>query len=362
MSIGFAPDDFGYVFLLSFAGLLVPIGLLLIGKLIGRIFGVRSGAFQLIFMLVIVGGVIIGGSLYLDQTGRLLNGRVTTKDERVRLQEEGNWQHDFQAGVAYRQDGAPPNPTYLAEGDSSVSLKLGPAQFDQLRKDSAVALKVLPVWRTLTLVRLANTSTREWIPWSWLVIGLGAIVLGWLAFRLRRSQIGCLVVVLLGAIVALGVPTLLVYREWRAAEDLAAKPLRAEATVREVTHITRIDPLPCRRRCGNRTEFDVPQQYDIVQMAFTPQGGRDVVIAVDAVDAGSVAINREGALPIAYAAADPRAAQIMGATHTHHWKNLTGFVGVQLGLLVALVLLLLLLGALGRFFGRLLRGRSQARP
>jgi len=362
MSIGFSPDDFGYVFLLSFGFLLVPFALLLIGRLLGRILGVRSGAFQLLFMLLIVGGAIIVGSLYLDQVGRLINGRVTTKDERVRLRAQGDWQHDFQAGVAYRQDGEPPDASYLAAGDSSVSLKLGPAQFDELRKDAPVALKVLPVWRSLTLVRLANMSTREWIPWSWLAIGLGVIVLGWLAFRLRRSRVGCLLVLLIGAIMVVGVPTLLVYREWRAIEDLAARPLRAEAAVREVTRVTRIDPLPCRRRCRNRGEFDVPQQYDIVQMVFTPQDGRDVVVAVDAVDAGSVAINREDTLPIAYAAADPRAAQIIGATHTHHWRNLIGFVSVQLGLLVALVLLLLLLGAIGRLFSRRVGGRRGARP
>jgi hypothetical protein len=362
MSIGFSPEDFGYVFLLSFGFLLVPIVLLLIGKLIGRIIGVRSGMFQLIFVLVIVGGVVVAGSLYLDRAGRLINGRVTTKDERVRLRDQGDWQQDFQAGVAYRQDGGQPDPSYLAEGDSTTSLKLGPAQFDQLREDSPVALKVLPVWRSLTLVRLANTSTREWIPWRWIAIVLGVIALGWLAFKLGRSRIGCLVVLLIGAVAVVGVPTLLVYREWRASEDLAAKPLRAQADVREVTQITRINPLACRNRCGDESEFDVQQQYNIVQMAFTPQGGRDVVLAVDAVDLGSVAINREGTLPIAYAADNPRAAQIIGATHTHHWKNMIGFVGVSLIGLLVIGVVLMLLGGLGRLFRRGTRGRSRARP
>ena len=354
MSIGTSPNDVGFVILLLLGCLLVPVILIAIGGLIARILGFKSGTFQLVFMLVILVGAVVGGSLYLDTAGRAINGLVIEKEERVRLRKEGDWRQEFQAGVVYRQDGERPETTYLAEGDSSTSLNLGAAQFDTLRKGAPVALKVLPIWRSLTLVRLANTSTREWIPWNWLAIGLGVIALIWLAFKIGRSRVGCLVIFVLGASVAIGLLTSVIYREWRAMEDLSAKPLRAEATIREVTRITRIDPLPCRGGCRNNwdTEFDVPQQYDIVQLAFTPQGGRDEVLAVDAADAGLADLAPERTIAVAYAAANPRAAQIIGATHAHHWRNMVAFVEISLGFLLAIGLFLLLVGWLGTRFKR----------
>lgn len=354
MSIGTSPNDVGYVILLLLGGLLVPAIVIGIGGLIARILGFKSGAFQLAFMLVILIGAIVGGSLYLDTTGRAINGLVIKKDERVRLRTEGDWTQELQAGVAYRQDGGRPETTYLAKGDSSTSLKLNTAQFDTLREGDSVALKVLPVWRSLTLVRLANTSTREWIPWRWLAIGVGVIVLGWLAFKIGRSRVGCLIVFVLGSIIVVGLPTFVIYSQWRAMEDLSAKPLRAEATVREVTRITHIDPLSCRGNCSDSldSDFDVPQQYDIVQMTFTPQGGRDEVLAVDAADAGLPDLAPERTIAIAYAAADPRAAQIIGATHAHHWRNMVAFGENSLGELLVIGLFLVLIGWLGTRFRR----------
>ncbi len=354
MSIGTSPNDVGFVILLLLGCLLVPAVLLIIGRLIAWSLGLKSGAFQLVFMLVILIGAIVGGSLYLDTAGRAINGLVIKKEERVRLRQQGDWRQEFHASVVYRQDGGRPETTYLAEGDSSTSLDLGAAQFDTLRDGESVALKVLPVWRSLTLVRLANTSTREWIPWRWLAIGVGVVTLIWLAFKLGRSRIGCLLVFVIGASAAVGLPTFVIYHEWRAMEDLSAKPLRAEATVREVTRITQIEPLPCRGRCRRSwdTEFDVPQQYDIVQMAFTPQGGRDEVLAVDAADTGMVDLAPERTITIAYAADNPRAAQIIGATHSHHWRNMIAFGEILMGPLLAIGLFLALLGWLSTRFKR----------
>jgi hypothetical protein len=87
---------------------------------------------------------------------------------------------------------------------------------------------------------------------------------------------------------------------------------------------------------------DVPQQYDIVQMPFTPQGGRDALLAVDAADAGLADLAPGRTVAIAYAAADPRAAQIIGATHAHHWRNMVAFGEISLGgrLLIGLLLAL----------------------
>ena len=132
MSFGTSPNDVGILILLLLGAVLVPVVLIAIGGLIGRVVGLRSGVFPLVFMLVVLGGALIGGSLYLDTSGLSIDGLVLKKDEQVRLRQEGDWRQEFLASVAYRQDGAPPEATYVAAGDSVVSLKLGPAQFDQL--------------------------------------------------------------------------------------------------------------------------------------------------------------------------------------------------------------------------------------
>ncbi|MEO7911534.1 MAG: hypothetical protein ABIV47_17965, partial [Roseiflexaceae bacterium] len=165
---------------------------------------------------------------------------------------------------------------------------------------------------------------------------------------------GCLVVFVIGSIVVIGLPTVVIYREWRAMEDLSAKPLRAEATVREITRITQIEPLACRGSCRDSwdTKFDVPQQYDIVQMAFTPPGARDEVLAIDAVDAGLADLGPERTITIAYAADDPHTAQIIGATHAHHWRNMVAFGKNSLSTLLIIGLFLALLGWLSMRFKR----------
>lgn len=355
MSFGVSPNDIGFLIIGMLAALLIPAVLYNIARLLGWMVGLRWSTFPLLFMLASIVGLVIGGSLYLDAAGHPIDGLVKSKEARIELRREGDWRFSFQAAVVYRQDGGLPETTNFVADDSSVSLNLGAAQYDALREGAPVALKVLPLWRSITLMRLANTSTREWIPWGWLAIGLGAVGLGWLGYRLGRSRAGCLVVLVAVALTAVGLPTLVIYREWRAMEDLSAKPLRAQATVRKVTHVTEIDPLPCRNGCGRRswdTEFDVPQQYDIVQMAFTPQGARDEVLAVDAADAGTANLAPEQTVAVAYAPADPRAVQILGATHSHHWRNMVAFAEISLGTLLLLALLVIFAEGLGRLFKR----------
>ncbi len=96
----------------------------------------------------------------------------------------------------------------------------------------------------------------------------------------------------------------------------------------------------------------MPQQYDIVQMAFTPQRGRDAVLAVDAADAGLEDLAPGRTIASAYAAA-PCAAQIIGATHAHHWRNRVAFGKISLGGLLAIGLFLALWAGLRTLFKRM---------
>ena len=67
------------------------------------------------------------------------------------------------------------------------------------------------------------------------------------------------------------------------------------------------------------------QPYTIVELSFVPTGMAGRVVAVDMVDAGSVAGLEPGAkVPIRYSAAEVRWARIDGAMRTC-WKNLAGY-------------------------------------
>ena len=359
MNLGSSVDDLGLVILLIVPALLAPAMLLGLGALLARIFRLPPAPVALGFTALVVGGIILGGSLYLDQAGRTSSGIVERKDDGLRLRRQGDWQHRLSITVRYRLDGSTPVVAMPSADDSAVGLDLSAAQFDQLRAGEPVQLKTLALWRSLALVRLASSSTGEWVNWGLVGGGLGLLGLGGLAFALSRVRGGCLGMLGLGLMVSLIAPPLLVYRDWQALEDLAAKPLRAEATVREITRVTQINPLPCApggRRCSGRgwSEFDAPQQYDIVELVFTPESGRDLVVAVDAADVGSAQLERGASLPIAYAAADPRAAQIVGATHTHRWKNMVSFGGILLSIVLTIGALL---GA-GLWFGRRRAGKQ----
>lgn len=374
MNIGFSINDAGLVVVVLLSMLLVPFALAMVSGLLARLLRL-NGDFALVFTVVGTIGLLVGSSFWLDQAGHAVQGLTITKTEQVSIRREGDWRTTLQAGLLYHQDGSAVDAPaftmssgdigYLpSAADSSVRLTLPPAQYDTLHKGAPVALRVLPIWGSVSLVRLEMVRTRDWVRWDWLAIGVGALVLGWLVFRLGRTKIGCLLVLALATIGGIGVPGVVVYRQWQAMEDLSAKPLRAEATAQDVQLITQIDPLPCGGDCSGTwdTEFDVPQQYDIVQMQFVPQGAGDQVLAVDAVDTGAGVYLPGQAVSIAYAAANPRAAQIIGGTHSHHWKNMIGFVLISLAGLLLLGLLAFAWDWLTSRFNRLLAARRPPSP
>jgi hypothetical protein len=317
MSIGSSASDLGLVILLLVPGLLAPVAL--VGALALAARALRlPGIAGVLLGLGLLAAVLAGGSLALDSAGRDVLAVVERRDEAVDLRPQGDWRHELQASLRYRLDGA-------AE-ESAVTLGLPPAQFDRLAEGRAAELRVLPLFRSLALVRLAGTRTADFVPWPWLIAALAALPALWLAARLLRSTAGGVAIIALAVAVAAGAPLWLAHGRWRASEDVGARPLRAGATVIDVTRVTQVDPLPCRpgsrSRCERRdTRYDVAQPYDIVQLRLAPSGAAGDVIAVDAVDAGGVALTPGQIVEVAYASGAPREAVIVGATHAHHWTN-----------------------------------------
>lgn len=364
MNIGATANDFGFLLLTTLLAVAVPMVLIGIAKLIGNIIGIKSGAFPVILMLLIVLGVVFGGSFYIDSAGKAANGRIIKKSESVDIRREGDWQHTFTTTLRYRLDGGTPSGDEFSidTAEANTNLRLNAAQFDTLHEQQLVPVRLVPLWRSVSVVRLASITTRDLVPLPWLLGGVGLLLFIVLAWSLRKHTLGCGLLVAVVMIAAIVLPTFIIYQQWRAMEDLSAKPLRARATVSAVQRITHIDPFPCYRSCDSKwdTDFDVPQQYDIVQLTFTPQGATDAILAVDAADAGTFNGAQGSRVEVAYRADNPRDAQLIGATHTHHWKNLVTFAATWIGLFVGLCLIVLLFNFFaGRFKRRLANARQQ---
>lgn len=361
MNFGSSVEDLGFLIIFSLAMLFILPLMLGISGLVLRLLGLKSSGWRIGLVILFFGGLIIGGSVYLDAAGQTITGVVVEKKELIKLRIQGDWQYQFDASARYRLDGQLPAADLFAQmDDSNVGLRLTEAQFDELVTNTPVALKVLPLWRSLTLVRLANSSTREWLPWGWMAGAVVIAAVAWLAYKL--AQTGTAALIIISGMVITGLftyPAVSVYRTWQERDSLATRPLRAQGTVLEKTLITRIDPFPCYEDCSNEweTEFDVPQQYEIIKISYVPEGRVEAVTAVASADLDSVRLEKGGSVQIAYDPNAPRAVRIIDASVSHIWRNAVGFVR-EMGL--TLIILVAFFGAwalLWRLFRWLIRRR-----
>jgi hypothetical protein len=333
MNIGVSPDDAGYVIMGWIAAVVVIPLLIAVVGLTGRLFDwllrIRSGWFMAAWWLVWIVGLLAGTSLYMDLGAQRLTGTVTAKSESVQLRREGDWRNRFEAAFDY---------AYAGEM-GHVLLGISEAHFDALQEGGRAELRVAPIYNTIVMVRLSAIDSAEWLatPLRWFAIVVAIVGAIWQAERIKSPKVW-LVIAVAGLLLAITIPSYLTYRAWQRADDLASRPLRGEATVTAVTRVTNIDYFPCESNCGDSidTAFDVPQQYDIVQMTFLPAGHREEVLATDSADVGSYVTFVGDILPIAYAAHDPRDAQILGTTHSHHWRNAIFFVWTSVASMILL--------------------------
>jgi hypothetical protein len=323
MNIGSSPDDAGYLLMGAIAALVVvPLLLAIVGlsaRLIAWIFRIKSGWFMAAWWLIWIAGLLVGPSLYLDFGAETVTGTLTTKTESVDLRRQGDWNRHFNATFAY---------PYAGE-TGQVSLAMSEAHFDALREGGRAELNIAPIYNTIALVRLDAINTAELMatPLRWFAIIVLIVFAIWRAEKIKSRKVW-IAIAIIALLLAIIIPTYLTYSAWQRADNLASRPLRAEATVTAVERITNIDYFPCERDCSDTmdTAFDVPQQYDIVQMTFLPADHNEEVLAADSADVGSYVTFVGDTVTIAYAADDPRNAQILGATHSHHWRNAIFFV------------------------------------
>ena len=188
MTFGSTPDSLFYEILFGL-GALAAVGVaILLGRLIQTVFRIKLGLFTPIFALVVVLGSVLGLSLYLDTTGQVAEATISKKEETIHFREEGDWTHDYAVWASYQAvDGS--NPGAFFNTTETV--------FDALHQDGRAQVRAVSINGWFDLVRFADQSTWSWLPWPWLALGLGILLLGFLGWKSLNSGLGCLGMIVL---------------------------------------------------------------------------------------------------------------------------------------------------------------------
>jgi hypothetical protein len=292
----------------------------------------RSSPLGLFFALLL-GGLLVGGSVWLDRRGERVVAPVQAKNERVTLRNDpqGSWYRWYELGVGVGNSGAAP---WVA------TIEVPEERYDSIRIGDSVEVRYLP--QLPLFARAADRSTavvaREAaqrvgiIPLLlWIACGVAGI---WIAAR-----IGTPVVLAVGlAWMAAGFPVLL-----RA--PVPVIPSASETSAR-VTAVTLVAKSPERSRTRRRgrarasasiRRLEVP--YQVVQLRLAPGGGADTVLALDAVDSGSVPGLAVGAdLRVRYDPERPREARLAEGTRSFIERNRYHYLPAAIGIPVIGVL------------------------
>jgi hypothetical protein len=264
--------------------------------------------------LLLIIGVVVGYSLYLDNAGIVTTGRVSAKHETISVH-SGDWNRHFELQARFQVPGEAV-PRY-AQGNVDT------LTYDRARIGDSVPVRYLPspVLHQIVLIptaRLASDTTFSF-PGDWGPIERGALVIFLLVVLLMvavkgNSRIAGVLFIVLGTL-AFGY--FLFPREMTAP---AGNTQSAHATVTHISTVNRI--LEGRRKRG----ITISQPYDIVQLSFIPQGRSEPVIAVDEIDHDSIPELSAGAvLPIQYQLDQPRTARILDGSRTFPEKARLSF-------------------------------------
>ena len=303
---------------------------------------------------VVTAGVLIGGSVWLDRHGETAQAVVKEKHEEITVHHAplAGWDRWYRVAVEFTtRDG----------GQSMATLNLPRARYDALRLGDSVAIHYPPFFPLIaraadrtTLQAIGDAGTRMGadaflVPLLlWLLAGLVGL---WLASRIATALIA------------------VVGSAWIVAAFMflfpggvapTGGPAASTARVQEVTLITKAPARRTARRSrsgdifGDVRRLAVP--YQVAQLVVAIPGG-DSVLAVDAVDSGSVAgLERGAVVPVRFDPGDPRGARLAGGRRSFLQSNRYHFRTPIIGLA-----LLGMLGAWGARAGRI-RKRREVRP
>ena len=285
---------------------------------------------QLFYAVVLV-AAMVGVSVALDRTGTVATANVTAKREKiiVGFEPSGDWDRYYEVAAAFtRPDG----------GRSEAVVRVSEARYDAFRAGDSIAVRYLRQFPALarTSDRSTATALRDFLH-----AAAGMSIVVWLAAGVAGFWIAARVNVV--AVIAMAVA-------WAAAAwsmfftPTSGERARPAQTMAEVRNITLVDRSPARipqHRSGPQFNRRLTAPYQVVELKVVA-ASLDTVLAVDAVDSGSVnglAIGTHHAVRLDPAA--PRDAQLSDGTRRFAAENRYHFfipvIGcVLLGTLAAL--------------------------
>jgi hypothetical protein len=300
------------------------------------------------FYGVLVTSVLVGGSLWLDRQGEPVMAAVTGKTEEITLTREpqGGWHRHYRLSAAFD----------VGRAATSATVTVNQRRYDSLRLGDSVAIRYLPALPLFARTADRSTATvaaeaARQILGSNLIVWAG---LGLLAMVIA-ARIGMLPAVVTGLVwLAAGYI-------WLLRSPSIPTPAGAEATAR-VSRVTLVTKSPARRTAVRRrmraSRSDAIRRlalpYQVVELQVPLRGRPDSMVAVDAVDSGSVAGLAVGAvLPVRHPPGNAREARLTAGARTFMERNRYHFLPG--------VVLLPLIGILGAYGFRWRRARASGR-
>ena len=268
----------------------------------------------------------------IDSLGTAVPGAITEKRESIRTN-YADWFRRFQIVAAFKAPGYPFDRHTVCDVDQQI--------FDGLRVGSPVTVHYLPALLAIPLVQSTHISPCP--PWGIFgsnpelyrrflcLYGSLAIILG-IVFVLRIRRAAWLLLPWSALFVFYGICP--------HTEPMPLQPRPVRAEVKQVAMVKTL----VESNTGSRGSEPITlvHPYQLVEMQYTPQGSSDPVMAVDAIDPGSIPNLKPGqVLTINYDAGNPRVASIPGATRMFREQAIQQ-LGLEYLILVAVFLGLLL--------------------
>ena len=283
----------------------------------------RVGRGRLFFALVLF-GLLVGSSVWLDQRGTKVLAPVRAKHERVTLlhDPQGSWYRWYEVGVDVGTLGTQP---------WTATVEVPEARYDSLRIGDSIEVRYL---QELPLfARTSNRSTATVVREAALRVGIVPLLI-WIGCGIAGLWIAARVgmpAILAGGLawMAFGFPVLL------PSNAPVAPP--ASAGTATVDAITTVSKSPerrgrARRRIARSSSIRrLPVPYQVVQLRLAPANG-DTVLVVDAVDSGSVANLAVGAeIPVRFDPKTPREGRLAQGTRSFLERNRYHFLPAAIG-------------------------------
>jgi hypothetical protein len=272
---------------------------------------------------------------------------VTGKSEEIIATKEpqGGWFRHYRIGAAFDAAGVPAAATVTVDRE----------RYDALRAGDSIEIRYLPALPLFARTPDRSTGTVA-AEAAWQLLGSRLLwwVGGGVLAMVIAARVGIVPIVVTGLLwMAWGYVLLL-----RMPQVPVPSGVEGTARVRGITLVTKSPARTSTRRrsrsfsSGSVRRLAMP--YQVVELQIPVAGGPDSVVAVDAVDSGSVTGLTYGAvLRVRHSSDDPRAAMLAEGTRTFVARNRYHFL--------LAVVALPLLGILGGWGFRHRRARAGSR-